>query len=207
MAALKNGGFDQRGEREEKTHEIIANLLVSPGKLFKGYDPETSGPMEQRFKVAVMYEVRSQRRKRAQLARQSGDWLSIGSGDDSVAAHEIPDTRSLTHGEENEPNLIQDFRQFIRERAGADVLQVFDQKMGGYSGRQIGGEFGRWQVERAMRTIQELAHDYARLHGNDRLLNFITHISREREARREQRKPADQELHNANRVYRQIERA
>jgi hypothetical protein len=48
LSSLRNAGFIDEKEREDLAHEVITNLLVAPGNLFRGYDPEESGPMEAR---------------------------------------------------------------------------------------------------------------------------------------------------------------
>lgn len=210
FAALRNAGFADLGQREEMAHEIIVNLLVSPGNLFKAYDPKESGPMEQRFKVAVMYEIRSLRRRRAKDT--SRRMMSIG----SESKPEIPDPRSTVPSYEYEPNLIIGFRSFILNKAGIDVLAVFDRKLRGSSARSLYElpkfqHLGKWGIEKAMRTIQALAHEYATVINNEALLTFINKVMQEKEARRLKRaeKPAgfDRAAFDAERVLRLVSRA
>src|SRR5262249_61086129 len=47
LAALRNAGFADQQEREQAAHDVVVNLLVSPGRLFAGYGDQ-SGPMEAR---------------------------------------------------------------------------------------------------------------------------------------------------------------
>lgn len=213
LASLRNAGFTDKGGREEKAHEIIANLLVSPGKIFRNYDPETSGPIEQRFKVAVMYEIRSAKKQRAKQSRRSANLLTIGHKAEPgrIADEEIPDTRTAP-AYEDEPDLIQAFRQFLKQRAGEDVLRVFDKKLDGFSARQLYDHpdfthLGKFRIERAMKTIQTVAHEFARLHQNDALLNFIGRVMQERERRRQKPLDFDERSHNVERVLRLVRKA
>ena len=53
MASLRNAGFKGQQEVEDKAHEIAVRLVVTPGKLFAGYDEQSHGPLIARFKGAV----------------------------------------------------------------------------------------------------------------------------------------------------------
>jgi hypothetical protein len=57
LAALRNAGLGDDRDREEAAHDVIVQLLVSPGQLFTGYDPDRSGPMEARFALSVRNAV------------------------------------------------------------------------------------------------------------------------------------------------------
>ena len=67
LAALRNAGLGDDRDREEAAHDVVVQLLVQPGQLFSGYDPDRSGPMEARFGLsvrnAVLNVVRSLRRR------------------------------------------------------------------------------------------------------------------------------------------------
>ncbi len=74
LTALRNAGISDQREREEAAHDLIVQLLVSPGKLFGGYG-DTSGPMEARFRLSVQNAVRNLlrcRRRRQPLSRAIG---------------------------------------------------------------------------------------------------------------------------------------
>ena len=49
-ACLRNAGFREQGDLEERIHDIVVKLLVSPGGLFRGYDARRHGPLDFRFK-------------------------------------------------------------------------------------------------------------------------------------------------------------
>ncbi|VTR99555.1 hypothetical protein [Tuwongella immobilis] len=76
LAALRNGGITDQGEREEAAHDVVVHLLVRPGQLFAGYDPAANGPMEGRFRVAVQNAVRNVVR----TLRRQEPFRAIGSG-------------------------------------------------------------------------------------------------------------------------------
>jgi hypothetical protein len=213
LAALRNAGFNDEREREEMAHEVITNLLVTPGNLFRGYDPEESGPIEARFKLAVMYEIQALRKRRAREAGRASRTLSINGDHEraKMSPNQIPDRRSSLLNYENDANLIAGFRRFVQQNAGDDVLAVLDRKLDGFSARQLYDEpafqhLGKWGVEKAMRRIQTLAQEYAKLRNNDLLLSFITKVMREREARRQKRRQ-ESDIDEADRVYGLIQRA
>jgi hypothetical protein len=45
LTALRNAGLGDDRDREEAAHDVVVQLLVQPGQLFSGYDPDRSGPM------------------------------------------------------------------------------------------------------------------------------------------------------------------
>jgi hypothetical protein len=75
LAALRNAGLGDERDREEAAHDVVVQLLVSPGKLFTGYDAASSGPMEARFSLSVRNAVRNvlrSRRRREPMNRAIG---------------------------------------------------------------------------------------------------------------------------------------
>ena len=44
LTALRNAGIRDEGEREEAANDIAVYLLVQPGRLFAGYDPDQQRP-------------------------------------------------------------------------------------------------------------------------------------------------------------------
>jgi hypothetical protein len=54
---VRNSGYLDQRERDEKTHEVVVKLLM--GKLFTGFDERFSGPMDLRFKKSVGNAVRN----------------------------------------------------------------------------------------------------------------------------------------------------
>ena len=56
-AAVRNAGFRDYRDGQERTHDIAAKLLT--GTLFTGFDERRSGPFDLRFKAAVGNAVRN----------------------------------------------------------------------------------------------------------------------------------------------------
>jgi hypothetical protein len=40
LTSLRNAGLGDDRDREEAAHDVVVQLLVSPGQLFSGYDPD-----------------------------------------------------------------------------------------------------------------------------------------------------------------------
>lgn len=91
LASLRNAGFRDQQGREQAAHDLIVQLLVSPGQLFAGYG-ESSGPMEARFRLSVQNGVRNLLRGQRRRQRPSRA-VSIGQEADELPAHAIPDRR------------------------------------------------------------------------------------------------------------------
>ena len=58
-ACLRNSGVRDQGDLEEKIHDIVVKLLVSPGGLFRNYEPTRHGPIDLRFKRSVANAIRN----------------------------------------------------------------------------------------------------------------------------------------------------
>src|SRR4051812_31793448 len=64
LRALGHAGVRHVQDREQAAHDIVVRLLVKPGNLFRGYDPDGGAPLDARFKVAVRNAVANLRRSR-----------------------------------------------------------------------------------------------------------------------------------------------
>jgi hypothetical protein len=51
--AIRNAGIANQDEIDEKIHEIVIRMLVSPAGLFRDYDERRHGPFDLRFKRAL----------------------------------------------------------------------------------------------------------------------------------------------------------
>jgi hypothetical protein len=183
LAALQNAGFADQREREEAAHDVIVQLLVSPGQLFAGY-ADTSGPMEARFRIAVQNAVRNllRTRRRQPTARA----VSIGYAAGEMPADAIPDR----HRDDDE--VLAAFRDFLRREVGEDAVRLLDQRLDGVSLRQLAGhlsqrdvirhpEFrsmGEWRIRRLMARIRDAAVAFAELQGDDAVLAAINRLTR-----------------------------
>ena len=122
-ASVRNGGYRDQRETQERTHDIAVKLLT--GKLFTGFDQRTSGPMDLRFKRSVANAVKNMV-ERDRNRRRFIAGVSIGQefrpGD--VGVDDLPD-REAAGGQDDE-RLIDDFRQLVRHRLGELGIAVLD---------------------------------------------------------------------------------
>jgi hypothetical protein len=70
LASLRNAGFREQQEREQAAHDLVVQLLVSPGQLFAGYNA-SSGPLEARFRLSVQNGIRNLLRGQRRRQRSS----------------------------------------------------------------------------------------------------------------------------------------
>lgn len=175
LAALRNAGLGDDRDREEATHDVIVQLLVSPGQLFVGYDPDRSGPMEARFALSVRNAVRNvvrSRRRREPLSRAVG-----GTGVEAV-----PDRRRVEDGD-----VLIAFMRFLKAEAGDDAVKLLAVKMNDeLSQRDVirHPEFrgmGEWRVRRLMGRIRDAARAFAERQGDDAVLAAINRLTRTNE--------------------------
>jgi hypothetical protein len=129
LASLRNSGFHDREEREEAAHDLTVYLLVQPGNLFSGYDPNSSGPMPARFALSVANAIRNLRRARARRDRRSPVIDA-----DALAA--VPD-REPANAEDDE--LVAALRRHLVARLGDRAGELLDLRLAGLTYQQIGG--------------------------------------------------------------------
>ena len=170
LAALRNAGIADQGEREEAAHDVIVHLLVRPGQLFAGYDAATNGPMEGRFRVAVQNAVRNVIRTRRRHDRDRG----VGQ-DTEIVAGVVP---SRLH-QDADDEVLAAFREFLRREVGEDAVRLLDRRLEGVSLRQLAGDEGvgvnAWAVRRLVRRVREAALAFARQQHDD---EFVLAVER-----------------------------
>jgi hypothetical protein len=175
LAALRNAGFADQQEREQAAHDVVVNLLVSPGRLFAGYN-DSSGPMEARFRLSVQNAVRNllrTRRRRQPLTRAIG----IGPAAGEMPAHSIPDRHR--HDDLDDETLTA-FRAYLGRAVGEDAVRLLDRRLDGISLRQLAGNQGfgsGWALRRLMQRVREAALAFARRHGDDEFLAAIERLT------------------------------
>jgi hypothetical protein len=172
LAALRNAGLGDDRDREEAAHDVVVQLLVQPGQLFSGYDPDRSGPMEARFALSVrnaVLNVLRSRRRREPLSRAVG-----GTGVEAV-----PDRR---RGGDDE--VLAAFLRYLKAEVGDDAVKLLTAKLDDeLSQRDVirHPEFrgmGEWRVRRLMARIRDAARAFAEREGDDESLAAITRLTR-----------------------------
>lgn len=172
LATLRNAGIGDQREREEAAHDVVVQLLVSPGQLVAGY-ADTSGPMEARFRIAVQNAVRNLLRTKRR--HPSAKAISIGRNAGAFPAEAIPDR----HLDDDE--MLDAFRSFLRKEVGEDAVRLLDRRLDGMSLRQVARDhrlgLSGWRLRRLMRRVREAALAFARRHGNDEFLTAIERLA------------------------------
>jgi hypothetical protein len=171
-ACVRNAGYNDRREVQEKTHDIVVKLLT--GSLFTGFDQRTSGPMDLRFKRSVANAIKNLVEKEKNR-RHYLPTVPIGQTFGSVTADELP-ARSWT-GDDDE-KVIDDFRQLLRDRLGNFAVAILDQRLAGAETKSLAGSpevggNGRDTIKRLVRRIKELAQEFAASLGDSDLLRRI----------------------------------
>lgn len=177
LASLRNAGFRDQQEREQAAHDLIVQLLVSPGQLFVGYSA-SSGPLEARFRLSVQNGVRNLLRGQRRRQRSSRA-VSIGHEAGELPAHAIPDRR---HDEELDDEMMTAFRDYLAEELGDDAVTLLDRRLDGVSLRQLVRDpvfngSSAWAMRRLMRTVRDAALAFARQHGDDEFLAAVERLT------------------------------
>ena len=174
-AAVRNAGFRDYRDGQERTHDIVAKLLT--GTLFTGFDERRSGPFDLRFKAAVGNAVRNlaekeRNRKRLLPTVPIGQEFQRG----GVTADELP--APPPSRDDDDERLVRDFRKLVRQRLGDLALAVLDARLAGRETKSLVGcvalgSPGKWLVKRAVSQIKELAREYGEQLGDSELLRRI----------------------------------
>ena len=183
VKSLRNVGYRDQREVQERTHDIVAKLLT--GTLFKNFDEKMHGPLDLRFKRSVANAIRNlvereRNRRRFIPTVPIGQEFQPG----GVRADDLPDRSA---GYQDDERLIDDFRQLVRSRLGELGIAVLNARLSGQEtkslvGRPDLGNPGRFQVKAVVRRIKVLCHDFGKQRGNSAFLREIERaIEREEE--------------------------
>jgi hypothetical protein len=161
--SLARAGF--RGDDiQENFHSLVMKLLLSPGKLFKGWSPERHGPLERRFRAATWNAIRNVVEKRRNYQR----WMV--SADPAVMAGIHP-AREHPHS----TGLLDDFRKVVAEKLGKLAAAILDWRLEGKQTKEMIGraEFDSpsiYSIKREVGEIKKLAHRFAAKSGDPEFL-------------------------------------
>lgn len=170
LTALRNAGLGDERDREEAAHDVVVQLLVSPGKLFTGYDADRSGPMEARFSLSVRNAVRNvlrSRRRREPMNRAIG------------AVDAVPDRPH----QDTDDEVLAAFMSFLRSEVGEDAVRLLTVKLDNdLSQRDMirhpeFRDMGEWRIRRLMDRIKDAARAFAERQGDDAILAAINRLT------------------------------
>jgi hypothetical protein len=152
-ACLRNAGFREQGDLEERIHDVVVRLLVSPGGLFRGYDEGRHGSLDLRFKRSVANAVKNM----AEKERNRRKYLPSG-----ITAEYVPARSTPTH----DPTLVERFRTMLQSRLGDLAVAILDARLDGRETKSVVGlpelNFpGRFAIKTAVQRIKALAREFA----------------------------------------------
>ncbi len=152
-------------DQQEAFHQIVVKLLVEPGRLFRGWEPQRHGPLEQRFKRSVWNGIRNITEK----ARNRRRWMTAV--DPSIMAGQFS-------GRQPYSDLIDQFRQLVGQRLGKLALEILDQKLAGEDANKMIGksQYGTptaYYIKGETRAIKQLAYEFAQQTGDAGFLNMV----------------------------------
>jgi len=174
-AALRNAGFRDQASLQEKVHDVIVKLIVSPGGLFRHYDETRHGPFDLRWRRSVANACKNISEKERNRRRFIPS-VSIGHEFRPGGVDDVPD-REAAGGRDDE-QLIDEFRQLVRSRLGELGIAIFNARLAGQEtkslvGREDLGSPGRFQVKTIVQKVKALAHEYAARLGDPGFLRDV----------------------------------
>ena len=162
-ACLRNAGFREQGDIEERIHDVVVRLLVSPGGLFRGYDERRHGPLDLRFKRSVanavknVVEKENNRKKYLPSVPLQTEFIPGG-----VRAEDLPARPEQDH----DGTIIEKFKPFLQTRHGDLAVAIFNARLEGRQMKDLVGlpeldRPGRYVVKRVVQEIKTAARDFA----------------------------------------------
>ena len=163
--SLVRAGF-RHDDVQEAFHSIVMKLLLSPGKLFKGWNPERHGPLERRFRAATWNAIRNIVEKQQNYRR----WMVAA--DPTIMAERNPARQHHSTG------LLDEFRKLVAEKLGNLALAILDQRLEERQTKDLIGspELGSpsiYIIKRTVGEIKQLAHRFAAQSGDPAFLSKV----------------------------------
>ena len=157
VRSLVRGGF--RGDDvSDHFQSIVMKLLLSPGKLFRGWNPREHGALERRFRASVWNGIRNIAEKRRNYRR----WMV--SADPTIMAERNPAKQPYS-------GVLDDFRRLVADKLGALAAAILDWRLQGEDTKDLVGraELGKpspYTIKREVQAIKALAHRFAAQSGD-----------------------------------------
>jgi len=163
-AAVRNAGFRDQREVQERAHDVAVKLLM--GRLFTGFDEKVSGPMDLRFKRSVGNAIRNM----AELERNRRRLLP------SMPLDQAAEPSGMPHADDHDERLVNRFRELVRRRLGGLGVAVLQVRLDGGEvkslvGSKALGAPGRFVIKRVVGEIKQLAREFCS--GDPELLRRV----------------------------------
>ena len=185
-AIRRSTGTTSQEEIDEKVHEVVVRMLVSPGGLFRDYDERRHGPFPLRFKrtlANMLKNLSEKERNRRHYIPSIPIRQAFEPG--GITADDLP-ARGTPEGD---PKLLDDFRQLVRRHLGAIAVRVFDARQEGAEMKTLPG-VSSYTVKKTVQEIKSLAKKYALAVGDPNLLHRIERLMTAEEMTVHRRKAA-----------------
>jgi hypothetical protein len=162
--SLVRAGF-RNDDVQEHFHQLIMKLILSPGQVFRGWNPKVHGPLERRLRASVWNAIRAiiqkthNRQKRVTLT------------DPAVMAERNPSRQPYS-------GVLDEFRRVVAEKLGKLALALFDWRMEGNDTKDFPGlpnsaRPGKYVIKREVQGIKALAHRFSMESGDPAFLKMV----------------------------------
>jgi hypothetical protein len=180
LNSLKRAGIRDDDAQQEDFHNIVVRLLVSPGKLFKGWVPGKHGPLVRRFKAATWNSIRNLISKQ----RNRRKWMQTA--DPVAIAERTPERASQSQ------EIIDVFRQLVKERLGQTAADILDQRLNHGNLKKMAeiGTVSAFYVKKEVQAIKDLADRFAFRIGDSKFAQMVSRAMERESATIEKRKTA-----------------
>ena len=154
---------------QEHFHALVVRLLLRPGKLFRGWNPERSRPAGSKAKSATWNGIRNI----AEKERNRRKWTT--NTDPGVMADRFAGKQP------HSSPIIDQFRRLVADRLGPLAAAILDWRLDGreikdligIGNPELGSPITAHALKRETRYIKQLAHDFAKTHDDPGFLNAV----------------------------------
>ena len=162
--SLIRAGF-RNDDVETYFHDLIMKLLLSPGRVFKGWNPKRHGPLERRVRASIWNGIRN-------IVEKIRNRRKVVTHVDPAVMAERNPARQPYSG------VLDDFRKMVAEKLGSLALAILDWRMEGRDTKDIvqRAEFGSpsvYSIKREVGEIKKLAHRFAAESGDPAFLRKV----------------------------------
>ena len=163
LNSLKRAGIRDDDSQQEAFQKIAVRLLVSPGKLFH-WNPEEHGPLGSSLQIISWNAIRNIVEKR----RNRRKWMQ--NADPVAIAERTPGRESRSQ------EIIDVFRQLVKERLGNLAVQILDQRLSGEETKKMVGigTASAFYVKKEVQAIKELAQRFAFRIGDQSFAQMVS---------------------------------
>jgi hypothetical protein len=164
VRSLQRSGFKD-DDIQEHFHQIVIKLLVEPGRLFKGWEPQRHGPLDRRHRRSIWNLIRNIVQKRQNQRK----WMTAV---DPVAMAD------RFAGRAPYSDLIDQFRNLVAQRLGKLALEILDARLAGEDskklvGKAANGTASAYYIRRETSALKRLAYEFAQQTGDPAFLRLV----------------------------------